>query len=85
MDRKRHLEAGGTSGILSRILIREVNNKVWRQGQSRATLILEKSNVVQVRSFGKLHLFLEKMLDQTARGQAGVKGRIRISAESTRV
>lgn len=44
---KRHLEAGGTSGILRRILICEVNNKVWTQGQSKAALILEKTNVEQ--------------------------------------
>lgn len=39
-DRKRHLEAGGTSGIPRRILIYEVNNKVWTQGQSKAALQL---------------------------------------------
>lgn len=39
-DRKRHLEAGGTSGIPRRILICEVNNKVWTQGQSKAALQL---------------------------------------------
>lgn len=46
-DGKRHLEAGGTSGVLRRILICEVNNKVWTQGQSTAALILEKTNVEQ--------------------------------------
>jgi len=53
MDQKRHLEAGGTSGILRRILICGVHNKVWTQGQSEAAIILEKSNVEQLRSYGK--------------------------------
>ncbi|KAI9531178.1 hypothetical protein NQZ68_000673 [Dissostichus eleginoides] len=48
-DQKRHLEAGGTSGILRRILICGVHNKVWTQGQSEAAIILEKSNVEQLR------------------------------------
>lgn len=52
MDQKRHLEVGCSSSILRRILICEVNNKVWTQGQSEAPLILEKSNVNSGASFG---------------------------------
>lgn len=71
-DQKRHLEAGGTSGILRRILIREVNNKVWTRGQSKAALILGKSNVEQVRSFGKWVFIPQKM----CLIRPGVTGRI---------
>lgn len=38
MDQKRHLEVGCTSGILRCILICEVNNKVWTQGQNEVPL-----------------------------------------------
>lgn len=69
MDQKRHLEAGGTSGILGRILICEVNNKVWTQGQSKAALwlsILEMSNMEKRHTFGKWDFFPKKtVLDHT--------------------
>lgn len=56
MDQKRHLEAVGTSDILGRILICEVNNKVWTQGHSKAALwlsILQMSNMEKRCTFGK--------------------------------
>lgn len=37
VDQKRHLEAGGTGGILRRILICEVNNKFWTRGSKQTT------------------------------------------------
>lgn len=70
MDQKRHLEAVGTSDILGRILICEVNNKVWTQGHSKAALwlsIFEMSNMEKCRTFGKWDFFSppKNVLDHT--------------------
>lgn len=46
--RKRHLEAGGSGGILRRILISEVYNKVWTQGHPR-----DEGCGAEVRAFRK--------------------------------
>lgn len=55
-DRKKHFEAGGTSGIPRCILICEVKKQGLDTGSKQsgfAALILEKSNVEQLCSFGK--------------------------------
>lgn len=82
MDRKRHLEAGGNGSILRRILICEVNNKVWTQGQSKAALRLScLGRLMWSKSApsGKWDSFTKHT------GEGIQVQRIHISAESTQV